>query len=79
MKRKRIASVLMACGAGVLGLVPILVFVATTTIDIIGGVSWPTVWNVYFNAHGGVYFILTLVGLAAVATAVVLRVKGKKA
>lgn len=77
MKNKHITSILMTIGILFLVLGFLLAVVSTSSKNVVGGADIHTFLFVFFNENGGVYFYLSLLGIAEIIASVIVRRRSK--
>lgn len=77
MKRKYIKITLFAIGIVCVCVSLVLMYVSMASVNIIGGADWPTFFFIFFRKSGGLYSILTLLGLLSIMISIFFK-KGEK-
>ena len=78
MKKRAIIAVLLTLGILLLATPIVLAAVQTVGKDVIGGAGLSTFWFVYFRDHGGIYFLLSLLGAAGMISSVFVGINKNK-
>ena len=78
MKRRIVTSLFLALGIILVCMAVILSIFATSEKDIIGGADFHTFVFVFFREHGGMYFLLALLGVISIVVSTVTRILNKK-
>ena len=78
MKRKIVTSLFLALGIILVCMAVILSIFATSEKDIIGGADFHTFVFVFFREHGGMYFLLALLGVISMVVSAITHILNKK-
>ena len=77
-KNKIVANLLLALGIILVCVAVLLSTITTNEKDIIGGADLHTFVFVFFQEHSGIYFMLTVLGVALIVVSVITRILKKK-
>ena len=78
MKRRIVTSLFLALGIILVCMAVILSIFATSEKDIIGGADFHTFVFVFFQEHGGIYFLLALLGVISMVVSAITHILNKK-
>ena len=78
MKRKFVTSLFLALGIILVCMAVILSIFATSEKDIIGGADFHTFVFVFFREHGGIYFLLALLGVISMVVSAITHILNRK-
>ena len=78
MKRRIVTSLFLALGIILVCMAVILSIFATSEKDIIGGADFHTFVFVFFREHGGIYFLLALLGVISMVVSAITHILNRK-